>query len=461
MNFGRISVTARIFGCLFLFYVLFAEGGSRLFAQPASISDIVAGYKANASLFQGSRVCYKLTVDRKRDNYSYEGAYDYWSDGQDVLLRGGDLQKIGGTEKIFSGQFSDNITSQDLETIYKEIPVISYDSEGKLEYRWSVFINGSGPEEENKGEIVANTISFADDDDFYYPPFLPFTFDNVENIFPTDAFFSCSESDLHLLGTQMVDGEEYYVLESRVMRPEGLYQFQEDGMNFCSIQRAWIDIKRGCIPIRIEYLSALSKNGQLVDYIPSLQFSESCISIFEVQEIKKVGAGFYPVRASHRFMGLSKEGKELLQKALNDANDGDVIDIGGSFVYEVQSENRWEVSKIILDVMIDRETIVLPFPKGTVIFDERSEHIRVAGMTEKEYETMLLEESRSFGTVPDSGMNGELPDPNSKRKSEDYIPRSPRGWRSVFLIIGVNLIILAFILRYFLLARKQGKEQKE
>jgi hypothetical protein len=155
-------------------------------------------------------------------------------------------------------------------------------------------------------------------------------------------------------------------------------------------------------------------------------------------------------------MGLSKEGKKRLQKAFNDANnDGDIVDVGDSLVYEIQLENRWDVSKIILDVTVDRETLALPFPQGTIIFDDRSENFRVAGMTQKEYETMLAERSRSLGVVPDSGM--VLPDPNSKRNLEDYIVRPPRGYRSAFFIIGLNLIVLGFIVRYIFLSRKGPK----
>jgi hypothetical protein len=81
-------------------------------------------------------------------------------------------------------------------------------------------------------------------------------------------------------------------------------------------------------------------------------------------------------------------------------------------------------------------------------------------MTDVEYEKMLREEeekSRLFGTVPDSGMNGVLPDPNTKWKAEDYIPHAPRGYRSAFFIIGLNLIVFGLILRYYWLSRKRPK----
>ena|GEM_PF-6418524 len=138
MNFNITGIVAKTFIGVILLYVLFQSQNNGLFAQHASVSDIFAGYKVNASLYQGARVCYKLTVVRKEDNYSREVAYDYWSDGRDVLLRGGDLNVIGGVEKILSGQFPDSITSQDFRTIYRGMPVISYDSKEELGYCWLV-----------------------------------------------------------------------------------------------------------------------------------------------------------------------------------------------------------------------------------------------------------------------------------------------------------------------------------
>ena|GEM_PF-5129297 len=320
--------------------------------------------------------------------------------------------------------------------------------------------------ERNEGEITENVLPVRNRDELRYPPFLPFTFDDIENVFPTDVFFSHKESDAYLLGTQVIDGVEYYVMEIRVIKPGGLFQFQDENINYCSVSvhRAWIDINRGCIPVRIEYLSALSKDGQLVEYTPSLQFSEPSRTVFEVQEIQRYGTGFYPAKASHRFMGTSINTLIRLQEILDSVNTNNDADVEGDsladldFSLEVYSEIKWDVTDVILDVVINRETIVLPFPKRTVIFDDRTDKIRLAGMTEKEFEQMLLEQSRSFGVVPDSGM--VFPDPDSKWTPEDFIPRPPQGKGATFFIIGVNLIVLAFILRYILLSIKQRRKKK-
>jgi hypothetical protein len=398
---GFRGVIFAVGSCLLVFAAGLLTGcGNSLFAQQVSIDDIVAGYRANASLFQGSRVFYQQNVKDRRweDCYTFEGVYDYWCNGQDVLLRGGDSEKISGVEKILSGQFPDNITSLDLQTLYAEIPVISYDSKEKLGYRWAVYVNSSGPNDRHYGTIAENTLPLTGHDPFLCPPFLPLPVEvegRAKEVFPADAFFSSSASDLHLLGTQIIDGIEYHVVESHVMSPEGYYQFQEEGMNFCTIHRAWIDIKRGCIPIRIEYLSTLSKDeqlvehdrdGRIVDYVPSLQFSESSRTVFEVQEIQKYGIGFYPVKSSLRLMGMSKEAIIQLQKILNEANANNEADTDGDLLSDVDfslvvlSENRWDVTCVLLNVVIDRETIVLPFPKGTLIFDDRTEYVRFAGM---------------------------------------------------------------------------------
>jgi hypothetical protein len=387
MAFDVTHIAVKALVCSFMLHgACFGEGYGSL-AQRASVSDIVAGYKANASLFQGSRICYKLTDEETFDSHLrvFVGVYDYWSEGQDFLLRGGSSKEINGgdVEKILSGRFPDNITSSDLNTLYRAIPVISYDSKEKLAYRWLV---DARTNEKNEGKIISgdNPI-FRSGEIFRYPPFLPFTFDEKENVSPMDAFFSFSESDLHFLGTQTIDGVEYYVIESRVIFPEGRFRFSDEDMNFCDIHRAWIDIRRGNIPVRIEYLSTLTRKGELIDYTPSLQFSERSRSVFEVQEIRKQGNGFYPTRTSLRFRDMSSK--------------------------------QWEVSNVIMDVAINRETLALPFPKGTIIFDDRMDRIRLAGMTEQ-------------------------------------------GWRSALFIIGVNIVLLGLIIRYFLIERKRRQKRK-
>ncbi|MDR0705971.1 MAG: hypothetical protein LBF88_13445 [Planctomycetaceae bacterium] len=53
-----------------------------------------------------------------------------------------------------------------------------------------------------------------------------------------------------------------------------------------------------------------------------------------------------------------------------------------------------------------------------------------------------------------------LPDPNAKRKFEDYIPRAPGGYRRAFFIIGVNLIVLSLLARHFFIRWREYKNNK-
>ena len=483
------------------FLLVTCVGNASVYAEGVTVGDIIEGYKNNASQFYNARVFYITTTILHRpfrittesgiilsneDFVQPTYKIDYWTDSDNLFVRGGDESvassirgRLVSFDSVLGGSSVNSMSPADFENSYREIPVFTYSGQDKivrhwLGYdmveRWDMGISKKTTLSIPKA-ILDSAIPLIQYPDFLFPPFVPFSRDDKERVFLTDVFFDMPLENFRLLGTVMSEGDTYFVLENKNIFEmySGLSQsvvgtkYEGADIRRCNVFKAWISVNKGCIPVRLEKSSHWSVDGRLVGYKESLDFSSTLNGeLLEIHEINEVSPGFFfPVKASLKIYGITENHRETHSSAPRsfvDVLDGLAPTI--PIIRIVSREKKWDVVRIIPDVEISEETLKLPFPNGTELYDMRTNKISIVGMTEAEYEQMLRDEEEKnlmFGVVPDSGMNGVLPDPNSKRNLEDYIPRAPRGQRTAFLIIGVNLIILALILRYFLLARKRGK----
>ncbi|MDR2346337.1 MAG: hypothetical protein LBE18_09750 [Planctomycetaceae bacterium] len=456
-------------------------------AQSPLLEDIVAGYKTNASFFYSSRVYYEFYEEEKRSFYgdkdrnkdliknipevkSQKFAYDYWTDFNNILLRGGNANDID-LKELFANQKTD-LKSSDFETLYRRTPVFSYVAKNKLAYQWigyssAVSVNNTRESEHAFAQIeidrVPNSIK-----NFHYPPFLTYSFDeaefNAEEVFPADYFFAGSLKDKSILGKINIKGKDYVVMESRKLNPN-IIDGTSSGFVFYNVYTGWIDTEQGFLPVRIQAAHAQSVNGKFVDgYTSSLQYSEKASPVFEIHNIKKIGDAFYPMETSLCFTGFSVQAPEPKPISEIDNNNSDKkvkeqdkknIDNSPQSAYLFNNVQKWVIHRVQPDVVFPNDTLTLPFPKGTEVFDTRTKKISIAGITEKEYEAQIKSELTKYDR--DSGY--VLPNPNAKRKIEDYIQRSSGNYRITFFIIGFNLIVWSLFLWYFLIRWKNYRNR--
>jgi len=494
-----VFLVRRTYNVVATFFLFTCVCGALVCAEEITMEDIIEGYKNNASQFHKARVFYETvkilhrpfqvttesgTVLTNEDILQPTYKLDYWTNFEDLFIRGGneteDSLVRGGHmsfDTVFGGSLENRISTIDFENTYRKIPVLTYSAQDKIVRHW---LGYDTIEMENNGRstqsipraFVGSTIPLVRDPDFAFPPFVPFSRENADRVFPTDAFFDAPLDDFRLLGTVTLRGETYVVLESRSTSEamQGLsravvgtkYEGADIRMN--NIFRAWVSVKQGCIPVRIEKSARWSVDGRLVGHEESLDMNSALYydEVFEIQEISKVKPGvFFPTKANRKFYAFSEDSEKALSsipRTFVDVLDGHIPNVPITMV--VSREKKWEIVRVIPDVEIPSEAFSLPFPKGTVLYDERTQKTSIVGMTDAEYEQMLREEgkkSRMMGVVPDSGM--EFPDPDSKWTPEDFIPRAPQGWRTAFFVIGVNLVVLALLLRYFLLSLKRRKTE--
>jgi hypothetical protein len=484
-------------------------------AQTPLLEDVVAGYRTNASFFHSSRVYYEFreeeetiiyedqqihdkesiikdtSVIKSQELKSQKFAYDYWTDFNNILLRGGNAKDIDAVG-LFANQKTD-LLSSDFETLYRSIPVSSYSARDKIVYKWigypSSLPANSNHTEQASARIETDVVSIYDKN-FRPPPFLASSLDEEEldvykaaflaEVFLADYFFAGSLKDKSIIGTVNREGKDYIVMESRKLNTSTVDRTPLRGV-FYQVLTGWIDMEQGFLPVRIQTGQAYYVNGKFDGgYTSSLQYPEK--SLFEIQEIKKIGNAFYPTAASVRSGGYSisvtpeqivkidnkpvkivKPIIEIDNDANNKVNEPDEKNRDVSKTVSPSKFNnvkKWVVHRVQPDVVFNNDTLTLQFPKGTEVYDTRTQKYGIAGMTDAEYEAQIKAEEQKSRAKYNFDSGYVLPDPNAKRKIEDYIPRAPVGYRSAFFIIGVNLIVLSLLARYFFRCWKEYKNNK-
>ena len=430
--------------------------------QAHEVNDIFAGYKYNATRFFKARIVFygeKSFFSKETAASKRSWLVDYWTDGLSLLVRGGDLSANHVNETFLLSHPPADFSRIELEEHYRDTAIMTFFSEDAMFRFWL------WPSDSRYPSLrVSKQALLFEDTAFLFPPFMPFYAENEESLFPSDYFFNLPVEMITCLGVQHIDKKKYYVLEYRE-EIEGLAEayknvlrgtkYEGRDISVMKLITAWIDPAKGYLPIRIEESSWFSEGKKLLHKdeklrLPLGNVADSC---FEIKAIKESDTGAYFPMKSQKIFYRDDESANITW-SIFDGIEGNVL----SAPREAYREYVWDIVRVDTDVEILPETLVLPAIKGTESYDEQTQKANIVGMTDTEYEQMLRdveEKWRMLGVVPDSGM--VLPDPNSKRVPEDYIPRAPRGWRSAFFIIGVNLIIIGFIIRSILMSRKRGK----
>jgi hypothetical protein len=196
---------------------------------------------------------------------------------------------------------------------------------------------------------------------------------------PFDEFFSQDPQEARVVDRTNLDGRDLYVVEKAVTEPNGRTRLrllvEEAGkdinkLTLQTVLRAWIDMDRGCLPLRIEKTERMIYDGRTYDDI----WANGPSSVIVTHEIeKKAGGGFYPTRVS--LVGYGADTRTAKNVSLS-------FDKMISGLPEMNFVPEREVQWVAQAVESGRDLtgfFAFEFPESTVYFDERNS--RVVGRT--------------------------------------------------------------------------------
>lgn len=424
-------------------------------------ADIIAGFRNNEDLFNTCRMLFEvdstvlLPFSSAGQNNDNPAKLDLWFDSHCWVLRmpGESCSRLDLFDKV----------SMDLPFFsaeYLDVEFLFFQEKGSPQLRRWVRATGDRYAKGIEGEKLDALSNFSHE----MPPFV-----NVSG-FPTNKdsrtlieHFCKNETGLQILGRHSINGNPCVVVTWKDIR-ESTHKPENIGsrvFQWTDYFKAWIDVKKGCLPVRIEKRVFIILDGERItpqqEYDISTEPSEKDVStVMETEGAceysnggwypKKIIEGSYFITPGYRGPILTLE--EIVEKKKTI-----------SIPVSRREETTFKIIDLLVDKPIPKELSHFQFPGKTLVYNESLQKNYIIGMTDKEYETLLVNEAKNasmFGTAPDSGMNGVLPDPNSKWVPEDWIPRAPQGYGRTFFIIGVNLVVLGFIARYIFLRRKRS-----
>jgi hypothetical protein len=414
--------------------------------------DVIAAYKQNAILLKNSRIVWK-TIYNKHD-INVITLCDFWTNGNDFLIRYNEFPSKD-KESVVSHTDFDNypgiknidIIPEDLTSTYTQYKVASFNEKEQNYRQW----NGN-PDQANSvrftGLIGSKPLIFGFTN-FSFPFFVNVKDKNI-NENPIDNFFS-QPQNVEVLGMTVLNDRKVLVLRNSVMPAYKLF----DKVNIVFSYKAWLDVERGYIPLRIEETNFFYLDGKLLKWQENpneLNISHLGInSIFTCFSILQCNNGaFYPQKCNFKIMTVSDEFAfspkpiEELEKRLHEKSENKISQIE-------YSNTDWEVLKVETNISPTAQTLALKFPKDTLVYNENTGKSIIIGMTEQEYDEFLKKETlehQGSGILPD-------PIPNPENNFLGNVIPSSNNFKRAMLIIGVNLVILSFIFaRLYLRWRK-------
>jgi hypothetical protein len=196
---------------------------------------------------------------------------------------------------------------------------------------------------------------------------------------PFDAFFSTEYESARVVERTALDGREVYLVEKVVTDSDGprrmriLVEYDGGDVNKLlvqEVQRAWIDMQRGCLPLRIEFLPQWVYDGQT--YFDA--YGRGPERVTETRQIEKVpGGGFYPIDVrqvsyaiDHKIQDTFPPYSYSLQKIIRRATP--------KATTVPHSEQQWVAHAI--EAGRDMTGLFgFNFPDGTVYFDFRTSKV--------------------------------------------------------------------------------------
>ena len=239
-----------------------------------------------------------------------------------------------------------------------------------------------------------------------------------------DRPFRIKHDDARVVGREEIEGVPTLTIEGRTPG--------HNGKRTCDFTRAWIDINRGYIPVRVErMLTSLAIDKG--DWIYSEPFE-----ILQVSEIRKVNAHcYYPVSWT-----------------VEKRQDDDRVTVPRPIAtnqrvptYTYQTE-KWVVDSVATNIDEPALLSEIGFPKGTHCFDETKNQFFIVGDVEAVVDATIQSVPKVVQSPP-----GTLP-----TSPPEALQGGWTGWRWFLLanvLVIVGLAVFAAV-RVFRVARRKG-----
>jgi len=407
-------------------------------AAEIQASDICAGYEYNLSLLPRMRVIYEYVLEhgdafykltpqatRRSPNPVLE---DYWTDRTRFFLR---------MPNAFSkGQLyvpPDNVVNPDvLLSKYMDMSIFSYGSVSADGFRlWS------GAERDGQGGGVVGAGSITERLGLFLFPPLGVTDETwgPEGIrHPIDVFFARGPEALTVLGTARIGAVETVVVQQTVREkaPDVQQQQVRGKLEIARLATAWIDMRRGCLPLRMDRTSFFLLDGNRLgptndgDSLDPAGHPEASFIVVVSRIECSDGGAYYPCDGYTVQRCVSPDYKGPFND-MQGVVQGKTVDVPMVDLHRM----TWRTHSVQRDVAVPNETLALAFPPGTRYFDLSRNRGMIEGLPEEALDRLLKEERGA--------------------------PRAPRtgGYGLKSLLVVVNLVVIGALVYTFWLRRKK------
>lgn len=291
---------------------------------------------------------------------------DFWGDGERYQMR--------IPSAINAGTFPDApLTRESLPTTFADFFIFSYagQEKGYRFWRTEKQADGSLRLEGYVTPEIGNQLGSR------FPPFVQIDLETPAIkplVHPIDRFFDASAEQMRVIGGEVVEGHQTLVLESVRGEYEQLRKQVGGGtLRIYDVAKAWVDIHRGYIPLRIEWSYRWEFDGKTLPH----RYVKQLVGGVQIEKIPN--AGFYPVRGSFQTMADDVNWRK-------DPATPEDIAAGKSDVmapHAPNEEERWETLKIEAGIPMSSSMFDLEFPDGTIYSDDTKGAAYVAGDPEK------------------------------------------------------------------------------
>jgi hypothetical protein len=208
-----------------------------------------------------------------------------------------------------------------------------------------------------------------------------------------DTFFALPKAQMSVIRAETKGGVETYVIEHlQELKlapdflikelPRGLIARFPGKLQLFAITTAWVDAKRGCIPLRVEKTGAFFYEGRRLGPVPQLANS---LTVFKVQKVDR--GGWYPMKGRVYSYNQDPEwtkGQNSMELLLTDR----FYDIP----HVIVNSTSWDTQNIetVSDIA---DFFRLDFPNDTEYFDEQSKKFLFIGDQETYREKVLRHEN--------------------------------------------------------------------
>jgi hypothetical protein len=289
---------------------------------------------------------------------------------------------------------TDRPTPEALRTVYSDFAIYSFDAAfGNMCRYWA----GDRFKDNHLASIVAKP---PDSPQNFFPPLACEDQSRGKQWHPFDEFFSFPVAQMSVKGRTEVDGHSTYILEAQQAAtppysyiPHEYMAKYKDRLRMIPSVTAWVDVSRGCIPLRIEWDGILTLDGRRFrpQSQPNRALSEvtqPSRALSEVKVERVEGGGYYPVKGVTR-------GWAADAAAMTDYDFEKVITGQSAVTNQVLSEETsWQVGSVRVNC-VTPDDLTLAFPEKTLYSDEAQANTFVTGEAQSLLDDVIGPEGKS------------------------------------------------------------------